>query len=130
MASGRTVRATLAGADRRRCRGLPGVEDVEVRGDTVIVRGKDSDAVARYLLNQTAARDLEITTHNLEDAFLALTARRVRRRRPPRTERPMTAATPRCPPSDAERARPAAGRVQPDVPRAWRCGGCCATAAR
>jgi ABC-2 type transport system ATP-binding protein len=29
--------------------------------------------VARYLLNDTPARDLEITTRGLEDAFLALT---------------------------------------------------------
>ena len=43
------------------------------RGDAVIIRARDSDAVARYLLNNTAARDLEITAHNLEDAFIALT---------------------------------------------------------
>ncbi len=74
MASGRSVRATLAGADRASLAALPGVDDVEIRGDTVIVRAKDSDAVARHLLNNTDARDLEITAHNLEDAFLALTA--------------------------------------------------------
>lgn len=32
----------------------------------------DSDAVVRYLLTATPARDVEIVTHNLEDAFLAL----------------------------------------------------------
>ena len=32
----------------------------------------DSDAVARYLLTATPARDVEIVTHNLKDAFLAL----------------------------------------------------------
>ncbi|HEY1486673.1 MAG TPA: ABC transporter ATP-binding protein, partial [Micromonosporaceae bacterium] len=74
MASGRSVRATLPGADRAALSALTGVESVEVRGDSVIVRAKDSDEVARYLLNQTDARDLEITSHNLEDAFLALTA--------------------------------------------------------
>jgi ABC-2 type transport system ATP-binding protein len=74
MASGRSVRATLPGADRAALGALTGVESVEVRGDSVIVRAKDSDEVARYLLNQTDARDLEITSHNLEDAFLALTA--------------------------------------------------------
>jgi ABC-2 type transport system ATP-binding protein len=73
MASGRTVRATLAGVNRVALASLPGVEDVEVRGDMVLVRAKDSDAVARFLLTETAARDLEITAHNLEDAFLALT---------------------------------------------------------
>jgi ABC-2 type transport system ATP-binding protein len=30
--------------------------------------------VARYLLTCTDARDLEITSHNLEDAFVALTS--------------------------------------------------------
>jgi ABC-2 type transport system ATP-binding protein len=74
MASGRQVRATLPGADTRTLAALPGVEDVELRGDTVLVRSKDSDGVARFLLTQTAARDLEITAHNLEDAFIALTS--------------------------------------------------------
>ncbi len=74
MASGRQVRATLPGADTRALADLPGVEDIELRGDTVLIRGNDSDGVARYLLNQTAARDLEITAHNLEDAFIALTS--------------------------------------------------------
>ena len=46
---------------------------VEVRGDTVLVHAKDSDAVARYLLTETDARDLEITARGLEDAFLSLT---------------------------------------------------------
>jgi ABC-2 type transport system ATP-binding protein len=74
MASGRQVRATLPGADARALADLPGVEDVELRGDSVFIRGNDSDGVARYLLNQTDARDLEITAHNLEDAFIALTS--------------------------------------------------------
>jgi ABC-2 type transport system ATP-binding protein len=73
MASGRMVRATLANVDRVALASMPGVENVEVRGDTVLVRAKDSDGVARYLLTQTAARDLEITADNLEDAFIALT---------------------------------------------------------
>ena len=45
-----------------------------MRGDTLLVHASDSDAVARYLLNHTPARDLEITARNLEDAFLALTS--------------------------------------------------------
>ncbi len=74
MASGRTVRATLPRARRGDLETLPGVEHVEVRGDTVFVRTKDSDSVARHLLTSTDARDLEITSHNLEDAFIALTS--------------------------------------------------------
>jgi ABC-2 type transport system ATP-binding protein len=77
LASGRTVRATWAGADvpaLARLRELPGVDELEVRGDQVMVHTKDSDEVARFLLGQPGARDLEITSKNLEDAFLALTS--------------------------------------------------------
>jgi ABC-2 type transport system ATP-binding protein len=74
LASGRAVRATLPGADRDALAALPDVDSVEVRGDTVIVHSRDTDAVARYLLTRTPARDLEITSRNLEEAFLALTA--------------------------------------------------------
>jgi len=78
LASGRVLRATLPpGADRTGLTAmarLSGVDSVQVRGDTVIVRGQDTDAAARYLLNSTAARDLEISSHNLEEAFLTLTA--------------------------------------------------------
>ncbi|NJC84145.1 ABC transporter ATP-binding protein [Planosporangium mesophilum] len=73
LASGRTVRATLRGADEAALRGLPGVDSVDVRGDTVVVQARDADAVARHLLTRTDARDLEITARNLEQAFLALT---------------------------------------------------------
>jgi ABC-2 type transport system ATP-binding protein len=74
LSAGRTVRATLAGADAAALRGIPGVESVEIRGDTVLVHSGDSDAVARYLLTHTPARDLEITSRGLEDAFIALTS--------------------------------------------------------
>lgn len=73
LASGRTVRATLPGADPGAIAALGGVDGVELRGDTVLVHAKDSDAVARYLLTETPARDLEVTARNLEDAFLSLT---------------------------------------------------------
>ncbi len=74
LAAGRTVRATLARADGEALSGISGVDGVEVRGDSVIVHSKDSDAVARYLLNNTAARDIEIESRGLEDAFVALTS--------------------------------------------------------
>ena len=44
-----------------------------MRGDRVIIQTTDSDAVTRFLLTATAAHDVEIVSHNLEDAFLALT---------------------------------------------------------
>jgi len=73
LASGRTVRATLANPDTAALNALGGVDSVEIRGESVIVHAKDSDAVARYLLTQTDARDLEIAAKGIEEAFLSLT---------------------------------------------------------
>jgi ABC-2 type transport system ATP-binding protein len=39
----------------------------------VLITCTDSDAVARHLLTETAASDLEITANSLEAAFMALT---------------------------------------------------------
>jgi ABC-2 type transport system ATP-binding protein len=74
LASGRVVRATLPDADSAALGALGGVTHVELRGDTVLVQCSDSDTIARYLLTHTAARDLEISSKNLEAAFVALTA--------------------------------------------------------
>jgi ABC-2 type transport system ATP-binding protein len=74
LASGRTIRATLPGADAMSLHAIPGVDEVEVRGDTVLIHSGDTDAVARRLLTETAAHDLEITSRGLEDAFIALTS--------------------------------------------------------
>ena len=74
LAAGRTVRATLPAADEASLRAVPGADSVEVRGDTVLIHSGDSDTVARYLLNQTSARDLEVTSRGLEEAFIALTS--------------------------------------------------------
>jgi ABC-2 type transport system ATP-binding protein len=74
LAAGRTVRATMSGASLVDWSRVPGVESAEVRGDTIHLSGRDSDAIARHLLTRTEARDLEITSRNLEDAFLALTS--------------------------------------------------------
>jgi ABC-2 type transport system ATP-binding protein len=74
LSTGRSVRASLADADKASLSRLPGVRSVEIRGDRVLIQTMDSDAVARYLLTATAARDVEIVAHNLEDAFLALTS--------------------------------------------------------
>ena len=73
LVSGRTVRATWPGADVVALQELPGVETVEVRGDSILIASTDSDAVARHLLVSTDARDLEITSRGLEDAFISLT---------------------------------------------------------
>ena len=73
LASGRTVRATWPAADTAQLTTIPGVDHVEMRGESLIVHANDSDAVARFLLTQTPARDLEITARALEDAFVTLT---------------------------------------------------------
>jgi ABC-2 type transport system ATP-binding protein len=74
LASGRTIRATLPRAVEVLLRAIPGVDDVEIRGETILIHSGDTDAVARRLLNETAAHDLEITSRGLEDAFIALTS--------------------------------------------------------
>ncbi|WP_418058534.1 ABC transporter ATP-binding protein [Pimelobacter simplex] len=73
LASGRTIRAWLPGADVEAITALGGVDHVEVRGESVTIHAKDSDIVARYLLTETSARDLEITAKGIEEAFLSLT---------------------------------------------------------
>ncbi|WP_152185631.1 ABC transporter ATP-binding protein [Segeticoccus rhizosphaerae] len=73
LASGRTVRATLPGADEATLRSIPGADSIEIRGDTVLVHSGDSDKVAHHLLTTTNAHDLEITARGLEEAFIALT---------------------------------------------------------
>src|SRR3954447_14405981 len=76
LSAGRLVTATWEGigtAEAVTLRNLPGVEDVELRGDTMLLRAADSDPVARHLLTTTPAHDLQITSRGLEDAFLALT---------------------------------------------------------
>lgn len=74
LATGRTIRAKATTADPQVIAGLDGVTSVEVRAGVVNVQSKDSDEVARYLLNNTDASGLEIISHNLEDAFIALTS--------------------------------------------------------
>ncbi|MGI8415171.1 MAG: ATP-binding cassette domain-containing protein [Nakamurella sp.] len=74
LAAGRSVRVSWPGADEAALRMLPGVHAVEVRGDSVLISATDSDLVARYLLNQTPARNLELTSAGLEEAFVALTS--------------------------------------------------------
>jgi ABC-2 type transport system ATP-binding protein len=74
LSVGRSVRATLPGADREGLERLPGVRSVEIRGDRVFLQTTDSDAVARHLLTATSAHDVEILAHNLEEVFMTLTS--------------------------------------------------------
>ena len=70
----RTIRATLPDADLDVLGRLPGVKAADRHGDAVILTCSDSDAAIRGLLaSYPAARDIEINTGGLEQAFLHLT---------------------------------------------------------
>ena len=72
--TGRTI-STVVDAAVSALAGLPGVRDVEQQGPRYVMRCNDSDAALRALLDRFAdARDIEVRTGNLEDAFLELTA--------------------------------------------------------
>jgi ABC-2 type transport system ATP-binding protein len=71
----RTIRATLPGADVAALGALPGVTNVETRGEGVILNCADSDLALRALLSAYAdARDIEVSGAGLEEAFVQLTA--------------------------------------------------------
>ncbi|HET6294606.1 MAG TPA: ABC transporter ATP-binding protein [Kribbella sp.] len=72
--SGRTIRATVPGADLAALASLPGVRNVETRGEVVLLQCADSDDTLRYLLSNTPAHDIEVTSADLEDAVLAISA--------------------------------------------------------
>ena len=74
LVSGRILRATLPDADVAELAALPSVDDASVQGERITLHTSDSDALARPLLTHTAARDIEITSQNLESVFLALTS--------------------------------------------------------
>jgi ABC-2 type transport system ATP-binding protein len=70
----RTIRATLPDADLAALATLPGVTNVDTRGEAVILNCSDSDRALRALLPAyPAARDIEVTGAGLEEAFLQLT---------------------------------------------------------
>jgi ABC-2 type transport system ATP-binding protein len=72
---GRTIRATLPGADVTQLAALPGVTNADRHGEAVILTCADSDAALRALLGRfPGARDIEVHGSGLEEAFLAFTA--------------------------------------------------------
>ena len=75
MAGRRVVSAIVDDADLTELtRVVPGVEIIERRGGRTYLAAPDSDVLARALFNTPRAREVEIAGHNLEDAFLTLTA--------------------------------------------------------
>jgi len=70
----RTIRATLDAPDPKALLALPGVAATERRGDVLVASCTDSDAAIRALLEaHPEARDIEIASTGLEDAFVELT---------------------------------------------------------
>jgi ABC-2 type transport system ATP-binding protein len=75
MVGGRTIRATLPDAELSQLEDLPGVTTAERHGEAVLLVCSDSDLAIRALLDtQPDARDIEIASAGLEQAFLELTA--------------------------------------------------------
>ncbi|MCJ0903095.1 ABC transporter ATP-binding protein [Rhodococcus sp. ARC_M6] len=74
MVAGRTLRAHIPNLDKQALQSIPNCDSIELNGDTLVVHSRDTDSVARYLLTHTQAHDLEIISHGLEDAFIALTS--------------------------------------------------------
>ncbi|MGW7411636.1 ABC transporter ATP-binding protein [Streptomyces sp. NPDC054863] len=72
-AGGNLVSFDLAGRPTEGLSRLPGVTEVEVRGDRARLRTDDSDATVVALAARDAVRGLEVTRATLEDAFLRLT---------------------------------------------------------
>ncbi len=70
----RNIRATLGACELEPLAALPGVVRVDRRGEAVVLSGCDSDAAIRALLDaHPEARDVEIASAGLEEAFLELT---------------------------------------------------------
>lgn len=78
QATGRTVSADLpptrAVQALARLRSMPHVVEATTQGHRVTVTSGDSDAVARALLGELGASDLEIASGSLESAFMTITA--------------------------------------------------------
>jgi ABC-2 type transport system ATP-binding protein len=73
----RTIRATLPDADLTALASLPGVTAADRRGEAIVLICTDSDAAIRALVDTYPdARDMEIASAGLEDAFIELTGDR------------------------------------------------------
>ena len=78
--SGRSLRATLTCTAEQMQGALTDLQargrihDVEILGSTLTLSSTDTDSVAALLLSEHLAKDLEITSRGLEDAFMVLTS--------------------------------------------------------
>ncbi|MFF3669963.1 ABC transporter ATP-binding protein [Microtetraspora malaysiensis] len=77
MAGGRTVRCVLAAPDPQRLLALPGVVDVTIHGNDVLLRTDDTDRTVEMLYTSIGGvRDLEVTGAGLEEALISLSSRK------------------------------------------------------
>ncbi|WP_067140760.1 ABC transporter ATP-binding protein [Microtetraspora malaysiensis] len=77
MAGGRTVRCVLAAPDPQRLLALPGVVDVTIHGNDVLLRTDDADRTVEMLYTSIGGvRDLEVTGAGLEEALISLSSRK------------------------------------------------------
>ncbi len=75
LAAGRALHAVIPGVHAAQVADLPGVADVEIRHDKVVVVSTHSDDTLRALLARFPhARDIEIAGVSLDEAFIALTS--------------------------------------------------------
>ncbi|GII53509.1 ABC transporter ATP-binding protein [Planotetraspora thailandica] len=75
LAGGRTVRCVLDAPDPRRLLALPGVQDVQIHGNEVILRTGDADQTVGALYTSIGGvRDLQVTGAGLEEALIALSS--------------------------------------------------------
>ncbi|WP_086824547.1 ABC transporter ATP-binding protein [Allokutzneria sp. NRRL B-24872] len=75
LAAGRTLHAKIPGATQAEIEALPGVADVDVRHDKVVIVSSSSDTTLRALLARFPnARDIEIAGVSLDEAFITLTS--------------------------------------------------------
>jgi len=77
IVSGRRIRATLPGIaaeDAAGIRALPGVSNLELRGERLeLDAGRSDDTLRALLARFPELRDVEVTARSMDDAFLALT---------------------------------------------------------
>jgi ABC-2 type transport system ATP-binding protein len=75
LAGGRTVRFVLPTPDPQRLLALPGVRDVKVHGNEVIIHTDDADRTVGALYASIGeVRDLEVTGAGLEEALITLSS--------------------------------------------------------
>ncbi|MCL5077418.1 MAG: ABC transporter ATP-binding protein [Actinobacteria bacterium] len=73
MGKRKVVRAHLSNPEISVLSAIDGVTEVVTQGEAITITCSESDLIARYLLTQTNAKNLEISSVGLEEAFLALT---------------------------------------------------------